>query len=319
MKTFIGRKVISPFFGLQSIVDVEEKKGSINSFYIILENGSRFCYPDSFEEKYLSFEDIKYQEPISIRIKEHELELAYIEKKKQEQKKIRKLKTKLSDFNFSNNIAYLGYYYSTRKEDIERDINSIDKNSLGILAFKAYNDDYWIYDSIIGGKQKRREYYEYFTRGLFYLVGKVIFTKLKNPNKVYLIPIPSSQKGKFNTISKSAKQIVKWAHEGHLYNEYCISTKLIDGTNFLERIINIDAEKMGMRCIKSHLQSIQVNQKFSEDDYIILLDDITTTGTIIAACRELLTNNGALQSNIYSVVIGKTKQRFCDDYMNVDF
>ena len=46
-----------------------------------------------------------------------------------------------------------------------------------------------------------------------------------------------------------------------------------------------------------------------EDVAFIILDDISTRGTIMNACEDILINNGVKKQNIYKFALFKTQRR----------
>ena len=63
----------------------------------------------------------------------------------------------------------------------------------------------------------------------------------------------------------------------------------------------------GDRSIKSHLNTIKVSKRIPDMlDGAIIIDDITTTGNIFHACRELLVDQGIPYMNIYCFAVGGT-------------
>lgn len=60
----------------------------------------------------------------------------------------------------------------------------------------------------------------------------------------------------------------------------------------------------GVRSKVVHLSSIKVNEKMSiEGDYVLLIDDVTTTGNSLYACRDILLKNGA--KKVEMLALGK--------------
>lgn len=82
--------------------------------------------------------------------------------------------------------------------------------------------------------------------------------------------------------------------------------KLIDGTSCLIRHKPIDRLATGgNRSLEMHLQSIKlVNQPIIQGKKLLLLDDISTTGNSLKACKELLKSSGA--TTVKCFVLGKT-------------
>ena len=304
----INEQVESPF-GLKTIVIVKPHHDK-EKLYITLDNEKIYLFPDSFLENFLKFINPECQQLIESQKEEikkqqilKEQEIAQAREKERlehliNEERLRQLQKIQNDRYYkrsANNVAYIYDYY---KKDMEC---SKEERTLclGILGYKELGQNTWIYDSIIN----RQEFYDKFTHDLFNLVSKIVYTQFYGKIRITLISVPRSNNQKLNTISKSIKQIVKWANKGYFYNS---SVKLIDGSNTLERTTAIEPEKQGSRSIEKHIKSITVKQQFTKNDAIILLDDITTTGYTMNACKKLLIQNGANAQNIVCAALAQT-------------
>lgn len=304
----INEQVENPF-GLKTIVVVKPHHDK-EKLYITLDNEKIYLFPDSFLENFLKFINPECQQLIEAKKEEikkqqilKEQEIAQAREKERlehliNEERLRQLQKIRNDRyykRFANNVAYIYDYY---KKDMEC---SKEERTLclGILGYKELGQNTWIYDSIIN----RQEFYDKFTHDLFNLVSKIVYTQFYGKIRITLISVPRSNNQKLNTISKSINQIVKWANKGYFYNS---SVKLIDGSNTLERTMAIEPEKQGSRSIEKHIKSITVKQQFTKNDAIILLDDITTTGYTMNACKKLLIQNGANAQNIVCAALAQT-------------
>lgn len=304
----INEQVENPF-GLKTIVVVKPHHDK-EKLYITLDNEKIYLFPDSFLENFLKFINPECQQLIEAKKEEikkqqilKEQEIAQAREKERlehliNEERLRQLQKIRNDRyykRFANNVAYIYDYY---KKDMEC---SKEERTLclGILGYKELGQNTWIYDSIIN----RQEFYDKFTHDLFNLVSKIVYTQFYGKIRITLISVPRSNNQKLNTISKSINQIVKWANKGYFYNS---SVKLIDGSNTLERTMTIEPEKQGSRSIEKHIKSITVKQQFTKNDAIILLDDITTTGYTMNACKKLLIQNGANAQNIVCAALAQT-------------
>jgi len=81
---------------------------------------------------------------------------------------------------------------------------------------------------------------------------------------------------------------------------------VVDGTNCLKRKDKISKlSGGGNRSKKVHKESIIVeNAELIKDNDVFLLDDVTTTGNSLLACKELLLEAGA--KSVHCCAIGKT-------------
>lgn len=84
------------------------------------------------------------------------------------------------------------------------------------------------------------------------------------------------------------------------------SNNLIDATDSLVRVKSIDKlSNGGCRDIDIHLNSINVvNVELFKGKQVLIIDDITTTGNSLNACKELLLRKGAVE--VAMLAIAKT-------------
>ena len=79
----------------------------------------------------------------------------------------------------------------------------------------------------------------------------------------------------------------------------------VDGSQILKRIIEIEPQKHAKkRCQETHINSIEVKGSVI-DKKIILIDDITTSGCSLLACKRILLDAGARK--IITFAFSKTK------------
>lgn len=113
------------------------------------------------------------------------------------------------------------------------------------------------------------------------------------PNGLPIVIVPSSNSENINTGIKKLGQLL--AKNGR-----------IDATSCLVRHTTIPkAAKGGPRNVQSHLNSINVqNVHLIKGKSVILLDDVTTSGSSLDACEELLIRAGA--SEVLKFAIANT-------------
>jgi len=87
----------------------------------------------------------------------------------------------------------------------------------------------------------------------------------------------------------------------------CGKFKCSNAANALVRESNVPESTWGCHRTKEmHLSSIVCQKKLIKHKKILLIDDITTSGCTINACKEILLNNGA--RSVKCLVLGKTKR-----------
>ncbi|WP_158684750.1 ComF family protein [Pseudoalteromonas sp. T1lg48] len=139
-----------------------------------------------------------------------------------------------------------------------------------------------------------------FQRNLAYFQGVLLaffrsFPEFINFPVVNIAIIPSSTAG---NSSVALTSIIS-----HL--NLNLGPRLIYNPDFLVRTKSIpSAHNGGARSAQIHLDSIEVKARINGDLPMILLDDVYTTGSSMAACEQLLRNAGV--KKLYKLVLGKT-------------
>ncbi|MGM9508788.1 phosphoribosyltransferase [Larkinella sp. GY13] len=93
-----------------------------------------------------------------------------------------------------------------------------------------------------------------------------------------------------------------------LVQRLCNDTERIDGTGCLVRHTKVEKSSTGGgRSIEKHLQSINVkNVNLISGRQVLILDDVTTTGSSLIACRQLIKKCGP--SLIVTYALAQTAQ-----------
>lgn len=117
------------------------------------------------------------------------------------------------------------------------------------------------------------------------------------PNTYGIFVVPSSTAGKWNTklMNRVVPRLIK-------------SMGLIDCSNYILRHVTHDKQAYGGdRSVASNLSTIRLQYELPRQmEGAIIIDDITTTGNIFKACKQLICAKGIPEENIYCAAIGGT-------------
>lgn len=154
---------------------------------------------------------------------------------------------------------------------------------------------------ILDFKDKNPTAIRYYER----LVLKVILNLLQRlpAKRLIAIPIPPSK-----TDTSPAMYDLLRILENDLQNVFPTATSFINGTGTLIRTHSIaTSHHTGKRPgIEDHLKTISCRTRFNENDSIILIDDVVTSGSIMKACTSILSAHGATSGNIIKIALAKT-------------
>lgn len=166
-------------------------------------------------------------------------------------------------------------------------------------------------EKIIDYKNGEDEAIEFFTSELMeaisYLSNNVMESYVEN---LALVPVPPSKVDKYSPIKQSIHQIKRWFEDGITESKFGCEKNIFNYSNLLTRISDVNtAHKEWPRpTYQEHLNSIKCSKNNLSRDYMtfILLDDITTTGITMNACKRILLDHGANKRFIYKLAIGGT-------------
>ena len=189
-----------------------------------------------------------------------------------------------------------------------------------LLNYKDYSDDSIDY----------KDEFDYFNnelmKALSVLSNQVI---PNNISKLALVSVPSStvERDALATMRKSINCIENWYDEGKTETDFCCKKEIINCGNLLTRISDVSTSYLSKTqpmfydvttsykyksrpSYIEHKNSIECSKSeiLERDDVaFIILDDISTRGTVMDACEDILIDNGANKENIYKFALFKTK------------
>lgn len=222
-------------------------------------------------------------------------------------------------------VYYLFDYYSKNHKE--------DELSNKVLHYKSYGADKTDYTGQIDcsggvinfgsdGQMLRKlcpdDDFDYFNNELMKAISVLSNQVIPNNiSKLALVSVPSStvERDAGATMRKSIKCIENWYDEGKTETDFGCKKEIINCGNLLTRISDVitshlvDDSKPRPSYIE-HKNSIECSKSeiLERDDVaFIILDDISTRGTIMDACEDILIDNGANKENIYKFALFKTK------------
>ncbi|MCR5704777.1 MAG: hypothetical protein K6G85_09145 [Eubacterium sp.] len=175
-------------------------------------------------------------------------------------------------------------------------------------SFSRYSDsEVEMSKKIWDYKNCEQEALDLFTNELMEAI--TIIAKKTSRYNIGLVAVPPSKVNKESTVGVSIWNIHNWYDEGITKAEFgCIET-IYDYSGLLTRITDVSTSHEGRRATyDEHKASIRCSRDrlFRYRTAFILIDDVTTRGTIMDACRDILIENGASEDIIFRLAIAKT-------------
>lgn len=108
------------------------------------------------------------------------------------------------------------------------------------------------------------------------------YRTIESCGSIYVVTVPSHDPNYINGITKVAKRLC------------AIDKRFIDGTNAVKRIALADSFcKTNNRSSQTLIDTIALNQNLIKNQNILLLDDISSTGTSLLTIEKMLLQAGA--------------------------
>ena len=186
---------------------------------------------------------------------------------------------------------------------------------------KSENKDIWAYKDY--NKESPDIYlkeFDYFTTVLMKAISELSNDIIDSSiNKLALVAVPSStiERNKSSTMKESINVIESWQEEGKTQSDFNCKKEIINCGDLLKRVSDVNTAHLSKNSSKSrpsyveHINSIdcEIDDVLEmEDVAFIILDDISTRGTIMNACEDILIKNGVKKENIYKFAIYKTQK-----------
>ena len=123
--------------------------------------------------------------------------------------------------------------------------------------------------------------------------------------KIGLVAVPPSKTDKYSPL----RECIEYMIEIESIYSYDISQTLYDYGTLLTRIENVPTSHNGPRVsYERHKESIACSRNNLSKYWtaFVILDDVTTKGTSMDVCRDILIEHGAKEKYIYRLAIAKT-------------
>lgn len=146
-----------------------------------------------------------------------------------------------------------------------------------------------------------------FTNELMQAISMVV--KNQGGDKIGLVAVPPSKVNKNSTIRTSIWNMENWYKQGVTESAFGCSKRIMDFGNLLTRISDVCTSHEGRRATyDEHMESIACSRDHLSKYWttFIILDDVTTKGTNMDVCRDILIANGAKEQYIIRMAIART-------------
>ena len=146
-----------------------------------------------------------------------------------------------------------------------------------------------------------------FTNELMWAVA-ILANRIRS-NKFGLVAVPPSKVDKMSAVRNSIWNMVNWYINGIVQKSFGCSKVFIDYSNLLTRVSDISTAHEGVRATyDEQIESIECRRNNLSKYWttFIILDDVTTLGTSMDVCRDILLEHGAKEQYIIRMAIART-------------
>lgn len=144
-----------------------------------------------------------------------------------------------------------------------------------------------------------------FTNELMQAISFIV----KDGDKIALVAVPPSKINKDSPIRTSIWNMANWYNQGITQSTFGCNKRIMDFGRLLTRISDVSTSHEGRRATyEEHMESIQCSRDHLSKYWakFVILDDVTTRGTIMDACEDILIEHGAVEKHIIRLAIAKT-------------
>ena len=166
-----------------------------------------------------------------------------------------------------------------------------------------FSRELWAYKKIEAGVLEK------YTNELMWAIAQLSFHI--SDSKIGLVAVPPSKVGKDSAIRTSIWNIKNWFDQGITQSVFKCDKQVYDYSLLLTRESDVATshESRVRATYEDHMGSISCTRDrlWRYRTTFIILDDVTTLGTSMEACKDILIQNGADANHIIRLAIAKTK------------
>ena len=188
--------------------------------------------------------------------------------------------------------------YIKNNEKLSPKVKEIVKLDEKLIDYKYHN------------KQKK-----FFTEELLDAIKLIYNSYFKDKKAIALFAVPPSEKDKEPQTKKSVDMIEDWLNDGKIVIDF----KVYNESKTLKRTKTVESSKEGERSVEKHENSIEFYRKeeMPSDIGLIILDDITTSGNTMYACKKILIKSGLDEEDIIPLAIARTLNPYTEIYDSI--
>lgn len=146
-----------------------------------------------------------------------------------------------------------------------------------------------------------------FTNELMHAVSAL--ANCMRSNKIGLVAVPPSKRNKYSAIRDSIEIMDGWHDQGLSKTVFGCHKTIYDYSTLLTRISDISTAHEGVRASYEEQKDSIACSRDNLSKYwtaFIILDDVTTRGTSMDVCKDILLEHGAKEQYIVRLAIAKT-------------
>ena len=146
-----------------------------------------------------------------------------------------------------------------------------------------------------------------FTNELMWAVAEI--SRKTSADKIGLVAVPPSKVNKDSTIRTSIWNMMNWYKQGIADSVFGFKKTLYDYGMLLTRSSDISTAHEGVRATYDEQKASITCSRSGLSKYwttFIILDDVTTIGTSMDVCRDIMVEHGAMEKYIFRLAIGRT-------------